>query len=73
VSVSIHLRLPAGDLAALDAYIATEPKGLSRPEAIRLLIRRADEPRRTVRGTASVSDFPGAAAATPPPAGRFHP
>jgi hypothetical protein len=35
---SIHLRLPADQLAALDAFIAKQPKPVSRPEAIRAFV-----------------------------------
>jgi hypothetical protein len=35
---SIHLRLPADQLAALDAWIASQHRPVSRPEAIRAVL-----------------------------------
>ena len=37
-ATSIHLRLPADMLAKLDAFIAAQPKPVSRPEAIRAFV-----------------------------------
>ena len=58
------VRFQPGQLAEIDAFIAKQPKPISRPEAIRMLVKRGsvqDAPRER-----PPSDFPGAALATPP-------
>ncbi|WP_267395269.1 MULTISPECIES: hypothetical protein [unclassified Sphingomonas] len=40
-ATSIHLTLPPPDLKALDAWIAADGSELSRPEAVRRVLRQA--------------------------------
>ena len=41
----ITVRLPPVDLAELDGWIAEQPQEMTRPEAIRTLLRMALEPK----------------------------
>jgi hypothetical protein len=57
--LNIGVRFQPAQLAEIDAFIAGQPKPISRPEAIRMLVKRGSFPEPACDRPSS--DFPGAA------------
>jgi hypothetical protein len=69
--VDISVRFPSEAVAAINAFIANQPGPISRPEAIRLLVKRGlfeGEP--PGQAPQPPTNFPGAVSSLPSGAGK---